>query len=208
MCQKCAVEESNKRADRKLDCNCCGKEHSESDVLRYYRLCDECAAEATKPKKEVMKARMKCKKCGGPIEKAFQLAFSELCCLCSAVGLGPTADYACSANKPKDEPMKCQKCKKELLDMYESCSGMCIDCVEDEVKRKVQPMKTCLRCKKVVTSTMNGLCQQCNLLSMIEAPVTGWRCPVCGAGNAPWKQRCDCRATATPTGPYVPPITY
>ena len=42
---------------------------------------------------------------------------------------------------------------------------------------------------------------------------TGWRCPVCGGGNAPWVGRCPCTAAGPPsvtaaTAADVPPTKY
>ena len=31
-----------------------------------------------------------------------------------------------------------------------------------------------------------------------ELTQTGWKCPACGAGNAPWKGTCDCKKTTIP----------
>jgi hypothetical protein len=52
----------------------------------------------------------------------------------------------------------------------------------------------CLNCNtKLGTGDAPPLCSTCQERQrrVREAPI-GWRCPVCGCGNAPWKDSCDC----------------
>ena len=54
----------------------------------------------------------------------------------------------------------------------------------------------CNRCGGELTTgdggTNDGLCATCRNNPPFVAPMTGWICPVCGRGNAPFTSSCPC----------------